>query len=71
LPKDIPDKCPHCGSDDGYYNKQQLSGTAIYRFKFDGSEAENGDMYDLLRCKGGKIAYCLNCDKRLFKMGKC
>lgn len=61
-------RCPYCGSTEGYYVKQQAHGPITYKFNFDGSEAENGDMYDDLRITGGKIAYCLNCDKRLFNM---
>ncbi|WP_267459218.1 hypothetical protein [Caproicibacter fermentans] len=37
-------------------------------YNFDGSETDNGEMYDLLQYSGGKYAYCLHCDKRLFRM---
>lgn len=63
-------QCPHCGSTVGYYTKAQVSGTVIYRHNFDGSSGENGEMYDGLRHKGGKVAYCQDCDKRLFKIGE-
>jgi hypothetical protein len=46
----------------------QVSGRITTRFKFDGSEAENGDMYEYLKYKGGKYAYCLNCNKQIFRM---
>ena len=62
------DKCPHCGSDAGFYTKDYLSGTCRYNRNFDGSEAYNGEMYEYLSHEIGKIAYCVMCDKRLFKM---
>ena len=63
----IDEKCPHCHSDEGYYTKSTYKGKGIFRFNFDGSEAENGDMYDGLVETQSKYVYCLNCDKRLFK----
>ena len=62
------DKCPYCGSDDGYYTKEQVRGSIYYHFNFDGSEADNESMYNLLTYAGGKYAYCAHCNKRLFKM---
>ena len=61
-------ECPHCGSDEGYYTKEQVHGTIKVRYNFNGSEAENGDMYDSIKYTGGKVAYCLECNKQLFKM---
>jgi len=63
-------ECPYCGSDDGYYTKSSVRGTVIMRSKFDGSDSENGDMYDYLTHKYGKTAYCLGCKKKLFKIQK-
>jgi len=51
--------CPHCGSGEGYYTKERVTGTAQMRYKYDGSEAENESMYDCLSFKGGKVAYSL------------
>ncbi len=62
------DKCPVCGSKDGYYTKEQARGPIQLIYNFDGSESDNGSMYDMLTFSGGKYAYCLKCDKRLFKM---
>jgi hypothetical protein len=70
MSRDTLEACPKCGSDEGYYTKETASGTIRYRYNYDGSEAENGDMYDGLSYKGGKWAYCLSCDKRLFEMQK-
>ena len=62
------ESCTHCGSDEGYYTKDYVKGHTVTRFTFDGSEAENTDMYEGLSHRMGKVAYCLNCHKRLFKM---
>lgn len=61
------DHCPYCGSDEGYYTKDYLCGSTRYNHNYDGTEAENGDMYESVEVKAGKIAYCVNCDKRLFR----
>lgn len=60
--------CPHCESKEGFYGKYQYRGSGIVRFNYDGSETENGNMYDRLNTKESKYAYCLNCHKRLFEM---
>ena len=62
------DKCPHCGSNDGYYTKDYISGTCRFNHNFDGSEAYNGEMYNNLTREQGKFAYCTDCNKRLFKI---
>lgn len=65
------DRCPNCGSGEGYYTKQQVkqvSGTVQYRYRFDGEPADNGDMYNSLNFRGGKRAYCIDCHKKLFDM---
>ncbi|TPG86860.1 hypothetical protein EEL32_12165 [Brevibacillus laterosporus] len=61
-------ECPQCGSDEGYYMRMYASGSVKYYIGFDGSERNNGDMYEHLNHKGGKVAYCSNCDKKLFKL---
>lgn len=61
-------ECPYCGHDE-YYVNYRYSGTGAYRYRFDGEDAENGDMYDCL--KGtviGKFAYCCRCEKRIFRI---
>ena len=37
--------CPYCGSEQ-YYIKQSFKGTCCYHIRFDGKEAENGDLWD-------------------------
>ncbi|TKJ83771.1 hypothetical protein PaeCFBP13512_22405 [Paenibacillus sp. CFBP13512] len=61
-------ECPHCKSDEGYFRKDYVKGRMQYRFNFDGSEADNGDMYELLNFNHGKKAYCLNCKKPICSM---
>lgn len=60
--------CPYCGSEE-YYIKQSYKGTAKYCMRFDGEEAENGELYASAQHKDiSKYARCLNCEKRLFKI---
>lgn len=61
-------ECPHCGSDYGFYTRQQACGMVQYQYSFNGEEKDNSQMYDLLKFTGGIYAYCLDCNKRLFKM---
>lgn len=61
------EECPYCGNEE-YYTKDYMYGMVRYMQRFDGKEADNGDMYSLLRQKLGKYAYCFKCDKRLFKI---
>lgn len=67
MSKEELEKCPHCGCG-SYYTKMQANGPIKTYFNFDGTEAENGEMYEGLSYRGGKYAYCANCHKRLFKM---
>lgn len=64
------ESCPYCNSKKGFYTKEQVTGSVWYNHNFDGSEAENGLMYDGLHYKGGKVAYCRSCDKKLFNMSE-
>lgn len=59
-------ECPYCGGEE-FYILQSYSGTCYYRVRFDGEEADNGDMYDSATHNSlRKYAYCCDCDKRLF-----
>jgi DNA-directed RNA polymerase subunit RPC12/RpoP len=49
-------ECPNCGSTFGYYTIDDLR-------NFDGSKRNNSSM-------SGKYAYCVHCDKKLFKMSE-
>lgn len=62
-------ECPYCHSDIGYYEKYYYSGNGIVRHNFDGTPAENGDMYDGLLAKSkSKYYYCLKCNKKIGKV---
>ena len=59
------DKCPHCGSDEGFYNNFRVSGWSRYKYRFDGEDAYNGDMWDHINSKDSKKAYCCKCEKEI------
>ncbi|KIV56467.1 hypothetical protein AM501_09950 [Aneurinibacillus migulanus] len=61
-------ECTHCGSNEGYYIKQYAFGSIKQNFNFDGSEADNTEMYQHLNHKGGSVAYCSSCNKKIFNM---
>lgn len=48
--------------------KAQISGSSIWRHNFDGSERDNADFHEPLNYKDNKFAYCIDCNKRIFKM---
>lgn len=62
------DSCPHCGNNSGYFIKQQVSGRVKFNFNFDGSSGDNTEMHEEITYSGGKVAYCQDCKKKLFKM---
>lgn len=62
------EECPHCGSTAGYYTKTQVRGSVKFHYNFDGSEANNSEMYDHLHHTNGNVAYCVTCEKKLFNM---
>ena len=64
------DRCPYCGSDAEYYTKDYVCGSTRCYQRFDGGEADNTGLYDLLRNRQGKYAYCANCDSRLFRINE-
>lgn len=58
--------CPHCDSEDIFYIKTRIYGSAETYFNADGSyamEGENSALHDSLDYKYGKILYCGNCNK--------
>jgi len=69
-PKAPIDKCPYCGSESGYFTKDYIHGSTYYYHNFDGTGTYNGEMYDSMMHVQGKIAYCIDCGRRLFKMSE-
>lgn len=57
-------KCPHCGSET-FYVMQAYAGKGAYYRRFDGYQAENSGMYDSLRHRISKRAFCGECKKPL------
>ena len=64
------DRCPYCGSDEEYYTKDYLYGSSYCYHCFNGAESDNAGLYDLIRHRKGKYAYCVNCGRRLFKINE-
>lgn len=57
------DKCPHCGSAEGFYILSDCINVPI-RSGFDGSEKDNSDMYDCATdVHYHRYAYCMECDE--------
>ncbi|EOU2044929.1 hypothetical protein C4D43_09685 [Clostridium perfringens] len=62
-------ECPYCKSDEGYFFRSSYRGKYHERYNFDGElDEEMGDIHDNAIYKQGKIAYCKNCGKKLFKV---
>ncbi|MBP1176755.1 hypothetical protein JOE49_004007 [Paenibacillus sp. PvR133] len=64
------ERCPHCGNEEGFYTKDFSSGAIRTRYNFDGTEADNTELYSGLRHKMGKKAHCSKCDKVVFDMSE-
>lgn len=63
-----PIVCQHCGSERGFFIKEQVRGSAIIHYTKEGHYCkENGQVYDSVRHFAGKLAYCLSCEKRIGK----
>ena len=59
-------KCPYCCYDE-FMTKEYISGYTHYYYRFDGDEADNGEMYeDTTMRPVGVYAYCAKCGKKLF-----
>ena len=62
------ERCPHCGSEKGYYTKDYVYGYSRFYCNFDGSEHDNSALYGGTNCKRGGIAYCETCQKKIAKI---
>lgn len=55
------DKCPHCGSAEGFYTLSDYINVPL-KIGFDGSERDNSEMYDCVTdIRYHRYAYCLEC----------
>lgn len=62
-------QCPYCGNDDKYYRKETYKGYCEFAERFDGKEAENGDMYESAISKlKSKFAYCSQCNRKIAEL---
>lgn len=54
------EKCPFCECET-FFQKFQYRGSGLYFSNFDGTEANNTDMYDGVSGESSGRAYCANC----------
>lgn len=52
--------CPNCGHDE-FYRNGHASGSYAYYYRFDGEEANNGNLHDGLTYKENKTCFCSQC----------
>ncbi|NRG48370.1 hypothetical protein HRF87_27180 [Bacillus sp. CRN 9] len=63
--------CKYCGSENGFYTEERVTGRATIYYKGNGyMRADQGSMYDSLTHSGGKKAYCRDCFKYIGKSEK-
>lgn len=67
--RDKFNKCTHCGSNIGYYNKYVSSDNNEVKYYFDinGNPGDNPSFPDKI-ISGGYLAYCTSCNEVLFRM---
>lgn len=61
-------KCPKCGFEDGFYIKTQVTGSTRVYYGSDGNylmDGTNSAIYDHLNHKDGKVAYCMECNRKI------
>ena len=59
-------ECPHCGCET-FYTKDYLYGSSWFFCNLDGTTVDNTLHGGLNRLRG-KVAYCAECDKKMFNM---
>lgn len=63
------DECPHCGSDFGYYQSMQVSGTVRSGTLFETREPWSPEMYGHINhFNESKFYYCIDCEKRICRV---
>lgn len=58
---------PHCGSG-SYYYLSTVSGHATTWVNFDGSDADNTEMYNGIGHKTLKFVFCAECEKKIARI---
>lgn len=65
-------KCPKCGNEVEFYTKERYKGTCYTRFRTDGKEAENCDLYEYAEhTYKSKFVFCNDCDAKVCKIEDC
>ncbi len=57
--------CPHCGNDYSFYVKHTALGSTGYFYGFNGGDVDNTHLWDGIRLKPKKTAYCGECQRSL------
>ncbi|WP_025154741.1 hypothetical protein [Morganella morganii] len=57
-------QCPYCGYEE-FYVRATVSGSISVFYRFDGEDGDNTHMWDYVKTKEKKTAYCGNCQKRI------
>lgn len=59
-------ECPHCNGTT-YYYMSQVSKHITTWVNFDGSDADNSEMFTSLNSKAMKFIFCADCHKKIAK----
>ena len=57
-------KCPYCGNENEFYTKDYVYGSSWLSQK----DEQLNQKYDNLNHKVGKIAYCSDCHRKIYKI---
>ena len=73
------DKCPHCGSDYGFYRITYMKGRGCTNYNFPGKkldplcvddQMDNSMLHDCLSYRENKTAFCIQCHKPIKELKK-
>ncbi|MGA6364908.1 hypothetical protein [Proteus penneri] len=57
--------CPHCGNDYSFYVMHTASGSTSYFYGFNGDDVDNTHLWDGVKLKSKKTAFCGECQRSL------
>jgi hypothetical protein len=60
-------ECPYCGSGSYYYLSAVFGHTTTW-VNFDGSEADNAEMYSGVGYRPLKFVFCAECEKKIARL---